>query len=84
MIGLMPWLRANAGLPDRSVGARGFVPVMPCRSPPGGGWFVSAVTITRGEVRVLPFVHADAAPVGLAGRNETQLIITASTLWRGK
>lgn len=35
-------------------------------------------------MRAPQIVQADATPVGQTGRNETRLIITASTLWRGE
>lgn len=78
--GPLPMRFANAGLPDRSTGTAGAMPAMSCRSPPGGGWFVSAATRVRGERRAPRVVHAVAAPAGQSGRNETRLIITASTL----
>lgn len=82
-ISSVPRAFANAGLPDRSIGTRGAKPCLSCRSPPGGGWFASAVRTTRGEMRVPANVQADAAPTGQSGRNGTRLIITASTLSRG-
>ena len=49
------------------------------RSPPGGGWFVSAVMTTRGEMRAPVSDQATKTPAGLLGWIETRLIITAST-----